>query len=116
MARKFKVLSLKEKIQRVRFITKKSEDGANVRIPMYYEVERGEPDPHRKNAVWLPSAYGHEDISVGDILEIEREDWANKAASNPQFEEVFDEPKEPEVPAPPVAKKKKRGRPPKKAA
>lgn len=67
----------------------------------YREVKAGEDG-------WYPGAYGHENIKVGDILDIEGH-LADKAAANPDFEEVFD------IEEKPTVKKKKPGRP-KKAA
>ena len=95
------MLKVKESITRVRHVYRKNDDGMRYSVPIYYEVKRGEKDPHKKD-VWTPGAYGHEDIRVGDVIDLDGH-LADKAAMNPDFEEVFE--------APPIAKKKKRGRP-----
>jgi len=54
---------------------------------------------------WSPGAYGHTNIKEGDILDIDGF-LADKAANNPDFEEVFEEPVKVEKPVVKKAKKK----------
>lgn len=100
--RKFKVLKCKQ--SRIVYDVKKAKtaEGAVRTYKVYREEQAGENG-------WWPGAYGYEKIKEGDILELEGH-LADKAASNPMFEEVFDKPK---VESPP---KKKVGRPKKKVA
>lgn len=86
--RKFKVL----KCPQVKIVTEmkriKTEAGfANVSFS--HEIKAGEKD--RRGEIWYPGAYGHRAIKEGDILEIGGH-LADKAAANPQFEEVKDAP------------------------
>ena len=94
--RKFKVLKVVESITRMSIKTGKTKEGTSYSYPVYREVKRGDEG-------WFPGAYGHENIHVGDVIELIGE-LADKAAANPDFEEVFEEPK------------RKPGRPKKEAA
>lgn len=117
--RKFKVLQCKQ----TRIVKEpkkvKTPEGAVRTVWFSREEKAGENG-------WWPGAYGHEKIKEGDILELEGF-RAEKAANNPQFEEVFEpaiEPANKQVEPPedqavkPVKKvaKKKVGRPKKKVA
>ena len=57
--------------------------------------------------LWYPGAYGHRAIKKGDVLEIGGH-LADKAANNPDFEEVFEKKAEKKVETP---VKRKPGRP-----
>lgn len=100
--RKFKVLNCKTEKIAYKRMSRRDENDNLVWFNQYYTVNAGEQD-HKGNT-WYPGAYGNENIKVGDIIEVE-EHLADKAARNPDFEEVVEE-----VSAP---VKKKRGRPPK---
>lgn len=102
--RKFRVLHCPQTRKVFDIKSRRDKDGNKISYKVWREEQAGENG-------WWPGAYGHEKIKEGDILELEGR-RADKAAANPQFEEVFDTPveiKEPVV-------KKKRGRPRKKNA
>ncbi len=97
--RKFKVLNCKTEVQVGEIKRYRDNDGNMREIMQYRKVKAGEKG-------FNPSAYGHEGIKVGDVLEIDGH-LADKAANNPDFEEVLDivVPQE-EAPAQNKAKKK----------
>ena len=83
--RKFKVLKCVETITRRSKKIAKKPSGETYAYVVYREVNRGDEG-------WYPGAYGHENIHVGDIIELDGH-LADKAARNPDFEEVFEAPK-----------------------
>ena len=83
---KFEVLNVVEEVTRVKFEYRKNAEGTRYRVPVYYKLKRGEKD-HNGN-VWVPSAYGNENIKVGDTIEVEGKHFIEKARSNPDFKEV----------------------------
>ena len=95
--RKFKVLECKQSKLATRRKTRRDDSDNLVTYNVYYEVQAGEEG-------WWPGAYGVEKIKEGDVIELQGH-FADKAAKNPAFEEVFDEPV-----------KRKPGRPKKDAA
>lgn len=87
--RKFKVVNCKQ-VRLVSEKKKRRDDNGNlVTYTVFSEQKAGDED--KNGDVWYPGAYGHEKIKVGDILDLEGV-RADKAANNPDFEEVFDEP------------------------
>ena len=104
--RKFRVLHCAQKRTVFDIKTRRDDNGNKISYKVYREEQAGEND-------WWPGAYGHEKIKEGDILELEGR-IADKAAANPQFEEVFPKAEKPVEAKEPVVKKK-RGRPRKKA-
>ncbi len=98
--RKFKVLHCKQQMTQRELRHGRTKEGAMYAYEVEHVVKAGEKKLNGE--VWYPGAYGHEKIKAGDILELQGR-IADKAAANPQFEEVFAEPQ--------VTKKKKRGRP-----
>lgn len=87
--RKFKVLHCKQSKLKRELKHRRDHNDNLVPYEVFREVKAGEEG-------WWPGAYGHEKIKEGDILELEGY-RADKAANNPQFEEVFDEPETSEV-------------------
>ena len=92
--RKFKVLKCKQTRLKSERRTSRDSNGNLTSYMVYSEEKAGEG--------WSPGAYGHEGIKEGDILDIDGV-LADKAANNPDFEEVFEEPVKAEKP---VVKKK----------
>ena len=78
--RKFKVLKCKTTVKQPERRTGRDSDG-NVYSYVVY-CEKGEKEG------FFPGAYGVEKIKVGQIIELNAH-LAEKAANNPDFEEVF---------------------------
>lgn len=100
--RKFRVVRCPQKKIIYKLKTARDDAGTKYTYKEYKEIKAGEKD-HR-GEVWEPGAYGHRGIKPGDIIELGGR-MADKAAANPDFEEIK-EVKE--------APKKKVGRPKKK--
>lgn len=99
--RKFKVVKCPQVKQVNEPKSFQTEGGAWVTVKNVREIKAGEKGLNGET--WYPGAYGHRAIKNGDVLEIGGH-LADKAANNPDFEEVFEKKVEEPV-------KRKPGRP-----
>lgn len=87
--RKFKVVNCPQEKTVARQKKAINDAGATYTYTVYSTVKAGEKG--QNGEVWYPNAYGHRAIKEGDIIELGGR-MADKAAANPDFEEVKEAP------------------------